>query len=124
MSREYKNPMEALAADIAGDDYNTSTSLLNGWAGTVTYEKLSNGMVLANVVATTIGTTIAGTDIFTMPVGYRPNRTVAILITNAAGTDGVGGLLEFRTDGSIKVYDFNASVTTFRSSEAVFMARN
>lgn len=124
MGREYKNTIEALAADIAGDDYNTDTGLVSGWVGTVYYEKLSNDLLLATIQITTVGTTTDGTTVYTLPAGYRPVHNERILITSPLGTDGVGGYFEIGTGGAVKVYDFNVAVTSFFTTTATYMARN
>lgn len=124
MAREYKNAQEAIAADIAGDSVVTVTSLDNGWGGSIVYEKLSNGLTLVDVNITTVGTTTDSTILTTLPAGYRPNGVKRIAILSTLGTYGAGGYLEIGINGTIRIYDFQVSITTFSTSTAAYMSRN
>lgn len=115
-----------ITSDWAGSGQLTSTSFQNGWAGTAYYERSSDGFLTIFFDITTVGTTTAGTTVFTIPAGFRHGEATAIriVITAASGTGDVVGVFNISAAGVIAVYQYTAGGGALRSSTAVYRVRN
>lgn len=110
--------------NYGGSGLLSSTTLLNGWGGTIYYEKMSDGLVKVFLDAATIGTTTNGTNIYTLPAGMRPSvKQVVQLLGNDAATYNAAGRIDVATDGTCKVYGYSGANTVVRFT-AIFIASN
>jgi len=114
-------------SDWAGSGLITSTSLLNGWTGSITYEKLANGEVRGHITPSGLGTIADGTNVFLMPSTFRVasgigGANVSYKTTLVSG--GSGGYFLFDAAGNVKCYAINPSATSGQTDEFTYMARN
>lgn len=72
---------------LPGKDYSTGTmAYLEGWSGGMLTRDVSGQVSLTGIL--TGGTTTAGTQIATLPVGYRPRTDQRVPVINADGSTG------------------------------------
>lgn len=116
-------PAFVAQSDWAGSGQLSSTSLLNGWAGTAYYEKDTMGNVIMYLDVSTVGTTTDGTTVFTSPAGYRPGTGIKIGATYLQGA-GSNGYFILDDTGAIKVYGLGGSPAASITDDFIFRARN
>lgn len=108
-----------ITSDWAGSGQQSSTSLLNGWGGTIFYRKDSDGIVTVSATLTTIGTTAAGTNIFTLPAGYRTFSSDTITVPLCGNDTALGasaGRIQFSNIGTCVINNYAGTNTQIRFS--------
>lgn len=89
---------------LQGETWNSPT-LLNGWENYGTsftparYRKLSSGLVVVQGLIR-FGTGTAGTVLFVLPAGYRPDNN---LIFNVRNTSGATARLDVKNNGNVQI---------------------
>lgn len=113
-----------ITSDWAGSGQLSSTSLQNGWAGTVYYEKSDDGHVYLFIYLTAAGTTTDGTVLFTLPARYRPTITYQPMVLSGPGaTGGVLGRVVVDVNGNLLLSSYVAGGSLWRAAIS-YRARN
>ena len=109
----HSNQINAKADKVQGE--RITPTLLNSWVastGGIDYfiDDFNNVHIEGNISG---GIVTSGTLIFTLPVGYRPNKTIPILAIRA--DDGTYAVIYVAVDGGVRIYG-NQSTGVFRLS--------
>ena len=90
-------------------EWNTTTSLSNGWTGTVNYIKRA-GVVFLEIVSLD-GTSATAATIFTLPSTHRPSIASRMILMRSGSTFDKSAVLTIGTDGTMTVGGLTTSIT-------------
>jgi hypothetical protein len=106
------------------EDLNDAT-LLNGWSVIINYDAVyarnSNGIIDIRF-GIEGGTTISGTILFTLPVGYRPSKLMVIPFASTGAGLAANARILIDTSGNFKVYSLGTAIdilcdTSFKAEQ-------